>query len=262
MSRPNPVPMDRVCVSFGEALNWIAFRNFGGSVLGPLPFKQFLGRDTDDSGEGHNGRLDLAEDLLLACAARKQIRLYAFLWELEGASKNDKWAFVEVKSEFVARARIDYEGEGPTLYRLSEDEEDAERYERIFVDYDDLTNFFWGKDDSFSTPHHPTAHERGLDSAPIPEHSPRRMSRRGRPTKHKWPELTAAAVERCLMGPIAVQEDLVREMLEWCIEHWGEEPSLSHVRDYVAPIFRQFEARWRQQNATEIAEKSEPVAEA
>jgi hypothetical protein len=64
------------------------------------------------------------------------------------------------------------------------------------------------------------------------------------------------------MGPIAVQEDLVREMLEWCIEHWGEEPSLSHVRDYVAPIFRQFEARWRQQNATEIAEKSEPVAEA
>ena len=76
--------------------------------------------------------------------------------------------------------------------------------------------------------------------------------------KHKWSELTAATVERCLKEPITKQEDLVRKMLEWCAENWGEEPSLSDVRAYVAPIFDNSMLAGARQAQRGVTEKSEP----
>ena len=43
MTNPNSeVRHDRVCVLFNEAVNWIAFSNFGGRVIGPQHDQQSI----------------------------------------------------------------------------------------------------------------------------------------------------------------------------------------------------------------------------
>jgi hypothetical protein len=265
MTEPPSAPIKQLCVSFYEALNWIAFRNLAGRMTGPLPLFQVLARHEDEWAADANSRIDFAEELLLSWAARGAIKLYADTWESDREDR--KKDAVQVIPKFVARAKIDHEdGYGPSLYWLSEDQEIGERYERVAVDYNDLAECFWGKDniDSHCTPieqldksmeagvreeernfteYVNRARHRTLRTGitAIAERSPRPMSRRGRPTKHKWSELTAAAVGRCLNRPISRQEELVREMLTWCVEHWGEEPTLSDIRAYIAPIFKKFE---------------------
>jgi len=62
---------------------------------------------------------------------------------------------------------------------------------------------------------------------------------RGRPPKFSWEEFYAEiAVRADLDGLPPTQADLTRAMSEWCLKHWGEEPSESLLKEKIAPIYR------------------------
>jgi len=263
MTNPDSeVRHDRVCVLFNEAVNWIAFSNFGGRVIGPQPIYSLFDLECPEPESTTSSLLALAKDFLLSHIARGKIKLYASYWTQKRDKEEECTALrIAVPPEFITKSYIDYkEWDGlPALYKCSDQSTDVyESYSHLVVDYKDLTNFFWGKDEE--TAGKMTASEGAMSEAVLRVKTRQGGSRRGRPTKHKWAEFTAATVERCLRGPIPVQEDLVRQMLEWCIEYWGGEPAVSDVRDYVAPTFRKFEAYWRKTRTSELAEKSQPAA--
>ena len=79
-----------------------------------------------------------------------------------------------------------------------------------------------------------------------PEREPIRVSPadsvpplRNRPTKYDWDAFFAEIVIRAdLDGLPDVQADLERDMADWCLEHWGEQPSESTIRTKVSGIYR------------------------
>jgi hypothetical protein len=63
--------------------------------------------------------------------------------------------------------------------------------------------------------------------------------RRGRRPKYPWEDFHAEIAVRADLDELpATQADLVRAMSQWCLEHWGEEPSQSLLKEKIAPIYR------------------------
>jgi hypothetical protein len=65
-----------------------------------------------------------------------------------------------------------------------------------------------------------------------------RTRQRGRRPQYEWQLFAAEMVRRVIGAPPTSQADFEREMLEWCSETWGKEPSESQVREWVAPAFK------------------------
>ena len=82
-----------LCVRYREAINWIAFRDFGGCYpsIGPRPLRDLPRYDDDSDDEVERGigigRYMLAQSLLLDYARKERIRIYA-----NRTLKENKWA--------------------------------------------------------------------------------------------------------------------------------------------------------------------------
>jgi hypothetical protein len=262
MSEPNPAPPDRLCVLFHEALNWIAFSNFAGRSIGPFSVSQTY--DHDELAADENSRVEFAQELLLSYAARERIKLYADIWECD-EHENRKFS-VRVDPTFISRASL-RQDVSPTLYWL-QDKEDGERYVNITVDYDDLTEAFWGKNDEAEqradavraefaattarlmiryqeSEENLRTLELQLTNKQVINSPLRRLPRQGRPPKHKWSEFTKEAVRYCLQaGPLRDRTQLLNHMKDWCAETWFNAVEDSEIRAYADPVFQEFQEYW------------------
>jgi hypothetical protein len=219
----------RVCVTFYEAMSWIAFRNFSGNSLGPRPLRALP--DDEDAISGDPGRLELAELLLTDCLTKGKIRLYAWEGSKEEDGEEVLLSFpLQLSPDFLKRSTLTIEHcEGYTLFVPEE-----ERYHTLGVDHADLVREFWG-DTEINYPKPVAATELPSSVARQPSAS---FSRRGRPPRYRWPAFAAEMVRRSLAGPIPTQAALKQHMAQWCVDNWGSEPATSVIRDWVQPTFK------------------------
>ena len=150
MSEPNDVSVDRVCVSFDEAINWIAFPNFGGAVIGPQRILSSCLIEQDNTKTrwvvrvGKNSR----KNCLLSHAAQGKIRLYAGSWTKAGQGKGGN----EYTSSRCLRnlsrmlmSKMKKQKADPPLLRISMMKKTSMNIiPPIVVDYEDLTSQFLG----------------------------------------------------------------------------------------------------------------------
>jgi hypothetical protein len=249
----------RLCVPFREALWWIAWRNLAGWSIGPRRVCERLVDDSDFE-DYSTARLDFAEELLLDYASRGKIRIYArrnFGPEeyREGLDSKIGFGSVRLEQEFLERATYTEEtGQAALCWRI-DTQEPQYIYTDLSVDYDDLTEHFWG--DAEKQP----ARSSDTIERPTPAAAPPRMlspmSRRGRPRKHKWADFAAEASAHCLAaGPLRGQVELITHMRDWCAENWLIQAEDSDLRAWVAPIFRKFAEHW-EETPRRSAENSE-----
>ncbi len=67
---------------------------------------------------------------------------------------------------------------------------------------------------------------------------------RGRPPKYLWYDFLREVVRRAdLDGLPEKQADLEKQMQEWCASEWGQEPTVSAIREIIAPIYASSKAR-------------------
>ena len=60
----------------------------------------------------------------------------------------------------------------------------------------------------------------------------------GRPPKYDWDEFNREVVRRAnTPDGLPDRNMLTRDMREWCIQHWGDEPSDSLLRERIAKIY-------------------------
>ncbi len=66
----------------------------------------------------------------------------------------------------------------------------------------------------------------------------------GRPPKYLWYDFLREVVRRAdLDGLPEKQADLEKQMQEWCASEWGQEPTVSAIREIIAPIYARSKAR-------------------
>lgn len=76
------------------------------------------------------------------------------------------------------------------------------------------------------------------DSTAIPRRGP------GRPPKYPWDEFEAEVARRRRMGIIPpgpldyIPSGLVEEMLQWCQDEWGREPSRSTIQGKLSDLLK------------------------
>jgi hypothetical protein len=260
-----------LCVLYGEAINWIAFRNFSGRAVGvgPWPLEKLprFGHDDDDDAVEYGidiGRRILAQELLLDYAAKGRIRVYANEgWTEDEASLSFP---IRLTTEFLAKSEFtfeEYDG-GPTLFITEE-----QGYSELAVHYGDLLREFWGNALPITIPETmagpaPVEQAEPLHAADLRAHqtdaAARAMSPRGRRPKYAWPDFSAELLRRSISGPaIANQAALERHMLEWCAEKWNAEPAVSQIRDWVGPAYRMIsQSSTADRTAKQTADNSSP----
>jgi hypothetical protein len=218
-----------ICVLFGEAIAWIAIRNFTGAVaIGPRPFGLLpFGEGDDEEDIIAEGRCMLARQLLIHYGAKGRIRIYAGKGWADDEQVEKAMCFpIQLATDFLSRAEYELEDcEDHTLYNR-----EWRGYYDLAVNYADLIREFWGDAAPSITIREPTARpERGT----VP------LRRRGRRPRYPWPDFAAELVRRSLYGPpIENQAALERHMLDWCATTWGAEPAVSEIREWVRPTFR------------------------
>ena len=218
-----------ICVLFGEAIAWIAIRNFTGAVaIGPRPFGLLpFGEGDDEEDKIVEVRCMLARQLLIHYGAKGRIRIYAGNGFADDEQVEKAMCFpIQLATDFLSRAEYELEDcEDHTLYNR-----EWRGYYDLAVNYADLIREFWGDAAPSITIREPTARpERGT----VP------LRRRGRRPRYPWPDFAAELVRRSLYGPpIENQAALERHMLDWCATTWGAEPAVSEIREWVRPTFR------------------------
>jgi hypothetical protein len=66
-----------------------------------------------------------------------------------------------------------------------------------------------------------------------------RTARGGRPPKYRWDDFFAEIIVRAdLDGLPETQAGLVRNMAEWCLDKWGDEPAESVLKEKISPIYK------------------------
>jgi hypothetical protein len=76
------------------------------------------------------------------------------------------------------------------------------------------------------------------------------QSRRGRKQKYHAAEFRKGALEVLTnMGLSFSPATFKREMLDWCFEHWGQEPRATWIKQHLALALREYEqAQQRRKN--------------
>ena len=71
------------------------------------------------------------------------------------------------------------------------------------------------------------------------ETTPSRAGARGRRPKYKWDEFYAEIAVRADLDNLPeTAAELQRDMAEWCLNTWGEEPSETMLKDKIRLIYR------------------------
>jgi hypothetical protein len=223
----------RLCVTFHEAMSWIAFRNFNGKQDAcARPFLALL-HEAEEYAEkyaGDLGRLELAGQFLTDRAAKGKIRLYAWEGWKEDEGKEVLLSFpLQLPTAFLARATFTFDQDYGNTFFVPEEE----RYNRLGVDRADLVQEFWG--DTEVNPNPIAVTERPSSVARQPSAL---FGRRGRPPQYRWQEFAAEMVRRSLAGPIPNQAALEQHMAQWCVDNWGGQPASSVIREWVQPTFK------------------------
>jgi hypothetical protein len=218
-----------ICVLFGDAIAWIAVRNFTGAVaIGPRPFGLLPCGDGDDDEEYRTaeGRSILAQELLIDRAAKGRIRIYAGHGWADDQEVEEAMSFpLQLSSDFLTGALHEFDyGEGHVLFIPEE-----RGYNDLAVDYSDLIREFWGDAaapsmairETIARPSPSTVlpidEARGV--APVPSARAigtalRPLRPRGRRPRYPWPDFAAELARRSLSGPPMVnQAALERHML-------------------------------------------------
>jgi hypothetical protein len=252
---------DRLFVRFSEGVMWIAHRSLGGPPpIGPRPLSDLPLEDTNES-LVETGKLLLAEQLLLDFGAKGRIRILSLEWE--GIDEEPDMAEVQIPAEFLSRATLQrHSGEGYQIFIPRK-----ECYYNLVVDYHDLTEVFWGATTSSSSIQAEFSVQAGFTAkggltAGVPSVKRSRSARRrGRPEGYPWGDFNAELVRRCLSGPVRSQGELENHMLQWCTDHWPDEPVVSVIRDRVGPTFKMLERRKLEAEGLPLAEPAGNSAE-
>jgi len=131
------------CVSFDEAVNWIAYQNFAGASVGPIGIRERYILDQDYFSVYTTTSSRLASDLLLDRAARGLIRIYAMVswpYQQEDGKITSLPPPVLLSTEFLR---------GVQYHTFEEDNKrvglrrNNEVYSHLFADAVNLTREFW-----------------------------------------------------------------------------------------------------------------------
>jgi hypothetical protein len=253
-SELDPITPTTACVMWQEALNWIAFRHFAGWALGAQPAAFFSIDDSIDRILTEpDGKERLACELLIAKASQSKIRVTA------GSSSDDSILVIPSTSFETCCFEVDRE---PYFYSKNDDDE---YYTNLAVVVEDLKREFPG----YEPEQDHLVYQRvrpDLDVRPAqPDTNGQRPSqpraigrtrRRGRRPQYDWQIFAAEMVSRAIAAPPTSQADFEREMLEWCLETWGREPSESQVREWVAPAFKALQKSHREAGAPQGERRS------
>jgi hypothetical protein len=242
-------PLLLECVSWGAAVNWIAFRSFVSpeeESTTPKPASQFRKGQTDEEfWERHNknnGQRNLASRFLWERIKEGKIRVLGFhqkiLKQNDDVLSEISFYPVLIPEGFFKRP---FRGFAEVYYFEEEDNRFADCFmnERdIFhepiVVVDDLLREFLGP-----------LTELGESNVDLREDKlamePRKA--RGRPPEYDWSSFHVELTRRLLEGNLPRRaSDCAGEMLFWCSVHWSREPAASVVRKWVGTFYKAFMA--------------------
>jgi hypothetical protein len=168
--------------------------------------------------------LEDAREGLLAALMTGQVSATGILEQGRPALASGDGPFENIPREYWRSKRVDWRG-----WRL---ETPRGAYSQIGIDTEQLLKQFP------EPPRIEVTVEKAGSVFLWDDGAPKRR-RGGRPPTYDWPKFHAAVTRMALQeGRLPpTQAELERKMLEWCEDHFGQEPALSLVRHHLAPYF-------------------------
>jgi len=226
-------------ISYSEACNWVAFFAFD-EPTEPVKLYTLYARSAnlEEEGEYLRGRYELGVEQLTGYLLRGEIRCYGL-----------KAIFDEEAGDF-ARPIADFENVPIEVLETGDwdeywDDDDLrdgdviQCFEKVafigvHINWSDLQRFFPDRKDT-------DRQDRDDSLGHLTKSFSTKPERRGRKAKYDWETfLTELIVRADLDGIPDKQADLEKDMAEWCLDKWGEEPSTSMIRKRISKIYNHY----------------------
>jgi hypothetical protein len=240
---------------WGEALNWVAYRNFAGWSYGARSADTLQDEDNlEEEDAKAEGRWDLAVEIVVEKAALGKLKVFSIGTLNADLEENCEGPY-KVPPEFIkAAAYLEHDGYGFAH------EDDG--YVGLIVDFDDLCREFWqeGKSPEFwkkvdtatsglSNYDSGAQTFAGLEERVTRPTSARRSNlgprrgRSGRPREYDWPGFAVEMTRRLRANELPDRKgECEGQMLLWCSENWPKEPAASIIRAWIAAFYNEFMA--------------------
>jgi len=218
-------------VPYEYAVNWVAFGDFEEPSIEPRKLHDFTHNynDIEEKYTYLSTRFELASEHLQSQCFAGNIRCYgqkSISKERDGCFEIEEGEYQQVPAPFFLKGEWGLSDWEPEDGDVIENEEFA--YTNVLVNIEDLRRIF---------PKSVENYNKQVTQIAAPQFTAK-LERRGRKTKYKWEDfLTEIIVFADLDGIPDTQAKLEKKMAQWCVDNWGEEPSISVVRKRVSKIY-------------------------